>query len=54
MEKTEEEKIWYAKDLLGCMSVHDEERSGRPSIITDDLVQKDNEKLRDNRRFTIL
>jgi len=33
--------------------VHDEARSGRPSLVKDDLVRKVNERLRDDRRFTI-
>jgi len=34
-------------------NVHDEERSGRPTIVTDELVTKINEKIHENRRFTI-
>ncbi|RZF32901.1 hypothetical protein LSTR_LSTR004292 [Laodelphax striatellus] len=37
----------------GRTNVHDEERSGRPSVVNEDLVQKVDEKVRDNRRFTI-
>jgi len=33
--------------------VHDEARSGRPSLVNDDLVRKDNKRLHDDRRFTI-
>jgi len=33
--------------------VHDEARSGRPSLVNDDLVRKFNERVRDDRRFTI-
>jgi len=33
--------------------VHDEARSGRPSLVNDDLVRKVNERVRDDRRFTI-
>ena len=32
---------------------HDEARSGRPSLVNDDLVRKVNERVRDDRRFTI-
>ena len=32
--------------------VHDEARSGRPSLVND-LVRKVNERVRDDRRFTI-
>ena len=31
----------------------DEARSGRPSLVNDDLVRKVNERVRDDRRFTI-
>ena len=34
-------------------NVHDEARSGCPSLVNDDLVCKVNEKVRDDRRFTI-
>ena len=37
----------------GRTNVHDEERSGWPSVITDDLVEKVNTTLRGNRHFTI-
>jgi len=33
--------------------VHDEARSGRPSLVNDDLVRKVNERVRDDSRFTI-
>jgi len=33
--------------------VHDEARSGRPSLVNDDLVRKVNESVRGDRRFTI-
>jgi len=32
-------------------NVHDEARSGRPSLVNDDLVRKVNERVRDDRRF---
>ena len=32
--------------------MHDEARSGRPSLVNDDLMRKVNEKVCDNRRFT--
>ncbi|GFS83321.1 histone-lysine N-methyltransferase SETMAR [Trichonephila clavipes] len=35
------------------MDVHDEERSGRPSVITDDLMQAVETKICENRRFVI-
>jgi len=37
----------------GRENVHDETRSGRPSLVNDDLVRKVNERVRDDRRFTI-
>ena len=33
--------------------MHDEARSGRPSLVNDDLVSKVNETVRDDRRFII-
>jgi len=33
--------------------VHDEARSGRPSLVNDDLLRKVNERVRNDRRFTI-
>ena len=33
--------------------MHDEARSGRPSLVNDDLVREVNERVRDDRRFTI-
>ena len=37
----------------GRENVHDEARSGRPSSANDDLVRKVNERVLDDRRFTI-
>jgi len=37
----------------GRENVHDEARSGRPSLVNDDLVRKVNERVRDDRRYTI-
>jgi len=37
----------------GRENVHDEARSGRPSLVNDDLIRKVNERVRDDRRFTI-
>jgi len=36
----------------GRTNVHDEERSVRPSVITDDLMEKLNTTIRGNSRFT--
>jgi len=37
----------------GRENVHVELGSGRPSLVNDDLVRKVNERVRDDRRFTI-
>jgi len=37
----------------GRTDVHDAEKSGRPSVITDALKEKMNRIIRENRRFTI-
>ena len=37
----------------GRKNVHDEARSGRPSLVNDDLVHKVNERVRDDRHLTI-
>ncbi|GBL95563.1 hypothetical protein AVEN_54159-1 [Araneus ventricosus] len=37
----------------GRTNVHDEARSGRPSVVNDGLVANVNEKISENRRFTI-
>ena len=37
----------------GRENVHDETRNGRPASLNDDLVCKVNERVRDDRRFTI-
>ena len=34
-------------------NVHDEARNGRPSLVNDGLVRKVNERVRDDRRFTV-
>lgn len=44
---------WVRAFKDGRQNVHDEERSGRPSVITEVLEQKVDEKVRENRRFTI-
>jgi len=44
---------WVRKFNEGRENVHDEVRSGRPSLVNDDLVRKVNERVRDDRRFTI-
>ena len=44
---------WVRMFNEGRENVHDEERSGRPSLVNDDLVRKVNERVRDDGRFTI-
>lgn len=44
---------WVRFFKNGRTNVHDDERSGRPSLVTDDLENKVNEKVREDRRFTI-
>jgi len=43
--------VWMFNE--GRENVHDEVRSGHPSLVNDDLVHKVNEKVRDDRLFTI-
>jgi len=44
---------WVRMFNEGLENVHDEARSGRPSLVNDDLVRTVNERVRDDRRFTI-
>jgi len=44
---------WTRMFNEGRENVHDEAQSGRPSLVNYDLVRKDNERVRDDRRFTI-
>jgi len=44
---------WVRMFNEGRENVHDEPRSGRLSLVNDDLVRKVNERVRDDRRFTI-
>ena len=44
---------WVQMFSEGRENVHDEVRSGRPSLVNDDLVCKVNERVRDDRLFTI-
>jgi len=44
---------WVRMFNEGRENLHDEVRSGRPSLVNDDLVPKVNERKRDDRRFTI-
>ena len=44
---------WVRMFNGGRENMHDETRSGHPSLVNDDLVHKVNETVRDERRFTI-
>ena len=44
---------WVRMFNEGRENVQDEARSGRPPLVNDDLVLKVNERVRDDRRFTI-
>ncbi|GFW22093.1 HTH_48 domain-containing protein [Trichonephila clavipes] len=44
---------WVRGFKDGRTNIHDEELSGRPSVITDKLIQKVDCKVKENRRFTI-
>ncbi|GBN97838.1 hypothetical protein AVEN_172396-1, partial [Araneus ventricosus] len=44
---------WVRQINDGRTNGHDEARSGRPFVVNDGLVSKVNEKIRENRRFTI-
>ncbi|GFU16885.1 histone-lysine N-methyltransferase SETMAR [Trichonephila clavipes] len=44
---------WVRAFKDGRENVHDEPASGRPSVITDDLVNAVDEKVREDRQFTI-
>ncbi|KAG5313020.1 SETMR methyltransferase, partial [Pseudoatta argentina] len=44
---------WCREFKNGRTSVHDDQRSGRPSILTDDIVEKIENALRDDRRLTV-
>ena len=44
---------WVQMFNEGRQNVHDEAQSGHPCLVNDDLVRKVNERVRDNRRFTL-
>ena len=44
---------WVRMFNEGREKVHDEARSGRPSLVNADLVHRFNERVSDDRRFTI-
>lgn len=44
---------WCIMFKNGRTTVHDEERSGRPSVVTDELICRVDARVRANRRFTL-
>lgn len=44
---------WVRLFNEGRKNVHDDERSGRPSLVNDDMVRAVEEKIKENRRFTM-
>jgi len=44
---------WCREFSEGRTGVHDEQRSGRPSLISDDLLQEIEGEIRANRRVTL-
>ncbi|GBM54363.1 hypothetical protein AVEN_171088-1 [Araneus ventricosus] len=44
---------WVREFKAGRDNVHDDSRSGHPSVITDDMVASVEAKILENRRFTI-
>jgi hypothetical protein len=44
---------WCRMFKDGRTNVHDEKRSGQPSVVSDDLVQSVDQKMCERRRFTI-
>jgi transposase len=44
---------WRRMFSEGRVNVHNEDGSGRPSLVTADLFDQVNEKIRENRRFTM-
>jgi len=44
---------WVRLFNEGRENMHDDPRSGRPSVVNEDLVRAVKEKIRENRRFTI-
>ena len=51
--KAADVRKWCTMFANGRTDVHDAQRSGRPSVITDALKQKVNRIIRENRRFAI-
>jgi hypothetical protein len=47
------ERIWCRMFSEGRTNVHDDDRSGRPSLVIADLLDQVNDKIRENRRFSL-
>jgi hypothetical protein len=45
---------WCRIFRAGRTNVHNDDRSGLPSLVTADMLDQVNEKIRENRRFTFL
>ena len=45
---------WCREFSEGRTDVHDEQRNGRPSLISDDLLQETEGEIRANRRFPLV
>jgi hypothetical protein len=46
-------RIWCRMFSEGRMNVHDDDRSGRPSLVIADLLDQVNDKIQENRRFSL-
>jgi transposase len=46
-------RYWRRMFKDGRINVHDEERSGRPSVVSEDLVRSVDQKMCERRCFTI-
>jgi hypothetical protein len=44
---------WCRMFSEGRTNVHDDDRSGCPSLVTADMLEQENDKIRDNRRFAM-
>lgn len=44
---------WVRQLKKGCDQLHDEQRSRRPSVVINELVCGVDEKIKENRKFTI-
>ncbi|GBO07469.1 hypothetical protein AVEN_161755-1, partial [Araneus ventricosus] len=46
-------RMWVREFKAGRDNIHDDSRSGRPSVITNDMVASIEANILENRRFTI-